>query len=165
VVSGVCSVSLAQNTPALRPAGVSGGRRSLDGDGGGRWITRRVWRRWEWRGVSNQAGNSAVVSGVNAVSLAQNTPALRPAGVSGGERGVDGDGGGRWISRLVGECWEWRGVSNPAGNSAVVPGVCSVSLAQNTPALRPAGVSGGERGVDGDGGGRWISRLVGECWT
>jgi hypothetical protein len=27
----------------------------------------------------NQAGNSAVVSGVNSVPLAQNTPALRPA--------------------------------------------------------------------------------------
>jgi hypothetical protein len=29
--------------------------------------------------LPNQAGNSAVVLGVNSVSLAQNTPALRPA--------------------------------------------------------------------------------------
>jgi hypothetical protein len=43
----------------------------------------------------------------------------------------------------------WRGVSNPAGNSAVVLGVNSVPLAQNTPALRPAnrraGVSGAKK--------------------
>jgi hypothetical protein len=38
-----------------------------------------------WRGVPNQAGNSAVVSGVISVSLAQNTAALRLASVSGGK--------------------------------------------------------------------------------
>jgi hypothetical protein len=47
-----------------------------------------------------------------------------------------------------GKCWEWRGVPNQAGNSAVVLGVISISLAQNTPALlrahRRAGVSGGK---------------------
>jgi hypothetical protein len=37
-----------------------------------------------WRGVPNQAGNSAVVSGVISVSLAQNTPALRLANRKGG---------------------------------------------------------------------------------
>jgi hypothetical protein len=101
-----------------------------------------------WLGVPNPAGNSAMVSGVNSVPLAQNTPALHPAhrraGVSGGKRGWDAEGGGRWISRLVWECWSGEAFPNQAGNSAVVSGVNAVPLAQNTPALRPAGVSGGK---------------------
>jgi hypothetical protein len=51
-------------------------QRSLNGDGGERRITRLIWGVLGWRGVPNQAGNSAVVSEVNAVPLAQNTPAL-----------------------------------------------------------------------------------------
>jgi hypothetical protein len=47
------------------------------------------------------------------------------------------------------EALGWRGVPNPAGNSAVVSGGISISLAQNTPALRSAhrraGVSGAKR--------------------
>jgi hypothetical protein len=124
-----------------------------------------------WRGVPNPAGHSAVVSGVNSVPLAQNTPALRPAhrraGVSGAKKA-------RMLMKVTAglpaglEVLGWRGVPNPTGNSAVVLGVNSVPLAQNTPALRPAhrraGVSGGERGVDGEGGGRRITRLVWKCW-
>jgi hypothetical protein len=47
------------------------------------------------------------------------------------------------------EALGWRGVPNPAGNSAVVSGVNSIPLAQNTPALHPAnrraGVSGAKK--------------------
>jgi hypothetical protein len=60
------------------PIGCVRRKKGLDADGGSRRITRRVCERWEWRGVPNPAGNSAVVFGGNSVSLAQNTPALRP---------------------------------------------------------------------------------------
>jgi hypothetical protein len=101
-----------------------------------------------WRGASNPAGNSAVVSGVNAIPLAQNTPALRLAHRR-KKKPEWGDGGGRRITRLVWRCWGDAPFPNQAGNSAVVLGVNSVSLAQNTPALRRAnrraGVSGAKR--------------------
>jgi hypothetical protein len=67
------SVPLAQNTPALLPAnrraGVSGAKKGPNAHEDSRRITRLVWERWEWPGAPNPAGNSAVVSGMNTISL------------------------------------------------------------------------------------------------
>jgi hypothetical protein len=103
------------------------------------------------RGVPNPAGNSATSSGMNAVPLAQNTPALRlahrRAGVSGGKEArmlMEVDAGlPAWFGGVGG------GVAFPIRR--VILRWClgnSVPLAQNTPALRltnrRAGVSGGK---------------------